>query len=99
MDTPPLDSAEDIDKITKNILLASKAWGRLPTPVDQIAKFAEFQIEMGVDLSKVDPGFFAKHFQFATKAKSALSKVVGLIDFRQKTIYLDHSQPPPRKNF
>src|SRR5712692_11908440 len=96
MKKPALESAGDIDKITRNLLLASKVWGKLPTPVDMIAEFAELQIEKGVDLSTLEPGFFTKNFHFA---KKALSKVVGLVDFRQKKIYLDQTQLPSRKNF
>jgi Zn-dependent peptidase ImmA (M78 family) len=93
---PPLDSAGEIERITRNILLASKAWDKFPTPVDTIAQFAQLQIEMGVDLATVEPGFLTKNFQFA---KRALSKVVGLVDFRQKKIYLDHTLSVTRKNF
>jgi Zn-dependent peptidase ImmA (M78 family) len=96
MKKPALESAGEIEKITRNLLLASKAWDKLPTPVDTIAQYAELQIEMGMDLSKVEPGFFTKNFHFA---KKALSKIVGLVDFRQKKIYLDHTQSPSRKNF
>lgn len=96
MSKPPLDSSDDIDKIAKNLLIASKAWGVFPTPVDQIVQYAELQIENGIDLSTVDPGFFATKLEFV---RSALSKVVGIVDFRQKTIYLDQSQKTPRKNF
>jgi hypothetical protein len=96
MKKPTLDSADDIEKISRNILLAAKAWGKLPTPVDDIVKFADLQIEMGVDLSKLEPGFFSKNFQFA---RETVKKVVGLIDRRQKTIYLDHTQISSRKNF
>jgi hypothetical protein len=91
-----LSSADDIDKIAKNILLASKAWGMLPTPIDKIVQYADLQIAHGVDLSRVEPGFITANFQFV---KQVLSKVVGIVDFRQKTIYLDHSQNPKRKNF
>lgn len=96
MNKPPLESAPDIEKIARNLLLAAKAWGKLPTPVDEIVRFADLQVELGVDLSKLEPGFFSKNFQFA---KQAVTKVVGLIDRRQKTIYLDHTQIPSRKNF
>jgi IrrE N-terminal-like domain len=96
MKSPPLESADDIDKIARNILMASKAWGKLPTPVDQITAFAELQIEGGVDLSTVDPGFFTKNFNFLSRA---LTKAIGLVDFRQKVIYLDHTQSDSRKNF
>lgn len=76
--------------------MASKAWGKFPTPVDQLVQYAELQIERGVDLSKVDPGFFTKNFNFLSRA---LNKAIGLVDFRQKIIYLDHSQSESRKGF
>lgn len=91
-----VEAADEIDKISRNILMSSKAWGKLPTPIDQIVSFAELQIEKGVDLSTIEPGFLTSNFHFLSRA---LSKVVGLIDFRQKTIYLDHTQKVPRQNF
>lgn len=93
---PPLNAASDIDKIARNILLASKAWGRFPTPVAEVVDFADLKIQDGLDLSKVEPGFFTKNFHFLSRA---LTKVIGLVDFREKKIYLDHSQPEARKNF
>jgi Zn-dependent peptidase ImmA (M78 family) len=91
-----LDSSDDIEKIARNILVASKAWGKLPTPVDTITQFAELQIEMGINLSEVEPDFITAKFQFV---KRALAKTLGILDRRKKTIYLDHSQIEPRKNF
>ncbi len=96
MKQPPPDSAEDIHKISRNLLLAAKAWGKRPTPVEDIVKFANLQIEKGIDLSTIEPGFLSKNFQFA---KQAVKKVLGIIDRRHKTIYLDHTQRPSRKNF
>jgi hypothetical protein len=91
-----LDSSDEIEKIARNILIASKAWGKFPTPVDEIAEFAELQIEMGINLSEVEPDFFTTKFEFV---KRALAKTLGILDRRKKTIYLDHSQIKSRKNF
>lgn len=96
MKSQPPDSADEIDKIAKNLLMVSGAWGQFPTPVDQIVQYAELQIESGVDLSKVEPGFFTKNFDFLSRA---LTKAIGMVDFRQKVIYLDHSQIESRKSF
>ncbi|KAF0177798.1 MAG: hypothetical protein FD161_2242 [Limisphaerales bacterium] len=96
MKLPPLGAAKDIDKIAENILVASKAWGKFPTPVDQIVEFADLQVVKGVDLSKVEPDFLTSNFHFLSKG---LKKVLGLVDLRQKTIYLDQTQKEPRKNF
>jgi len=76
--------------------MVSGAWGKFPTPVDEIVRYAELQIESGVDLSKIDPGFLTKNFNFLSRA---LTKAIGMVDFRQKLIYLDHSQIESRKSF
>ena len=76
--------------------MESKACGKFPTPVDPNVQYAELQKEKRVDLSKVEPGFFTKNFDFLSRA---LTKAIGLVDFRQKIIYLDHSQIESRKNF
>jgi hypothetical protein len=91
-----VEAAQDIEKIARNLLKTSKAWGKFPTPVENIISCAELTVEQGVDLSRVEPGFFSSNFGFLN---SAISKVLGLIDFRHNTIYIDQSQKEPRKNF
>lgn len=90
------DSVQEIEKIARNLLVEAKAWGRFPTPVDRIIRCAELSIESGVDLSQVDAGFFVKSANFFGRISR---KILGIIDFRAKTIYLDESQQPKRKNF
>ncbi|HVU09244.1 MAG TPA: ImmA/IrrE family metallo-endopeptidase [Verrucomicrobiae bacterium] len=96
MKLPPLDSANEIDKIARNLLMVSGAWGKFPTPVDVLLNYAELQIEKGVDLSKIAPGFLTRNFHFLSRT---LTKVLGMVDLRQKVVYLDQSQPESRKNF
>jgi hypothetical protein len=96
MKSPTPESADDIIKISRNLVFAAKVWGQRPTPVDDIVRFAELQIELGVDLSTVEPDFFSKSLQIA---RQALGKVVGMIDRRRKVIYLDQKQIIPRQNF
>src|SRR5207245_10190208 len=91
-----IDGGDEIDKIVRNVLTGSKAWGKLPTPVEEIVSYAELQIASGVDLSKVEPGFFTTKLYCL---KRALSIVLGAIDLRVKTIYLDLSQKPERQRF
>jgi hypothetical protein len=91
-----LDSVQEIEKIARNLLVEAKAWGRFPTPVDRIIQCAELSIKNGVDLSQVDAGLFVKSANFFGRISR---KVLGVIDFRAKTIYLDESQQPKRKNF
>lgn len=91
-----LESSAEIDKIARNILLDSKAVGRFPTPVDTIIDYTELSLASGVDLSKIELSFFSASKDFFGRISR---KVLGMIDIRQKTIYLDHSQRPSRKNF
>jgi hypothetical protein len=91
-----LDSAAEVEHLVRNLLRQSKAWGRFPTPVDEIAVHSKLVIERRLDLRTADPGFVSKNFGFLS---SALDKILGLIDFRQRTIYLDQTMPENRKNF
>ena len=96
MNTGRIDGAAEIDKIARNVLIGSKAWGKFPTPVDQIVSYTELRIAKGVDLSKVDPGFFATNLHAFQRA---VSKILGAIQVRERTIYLDLSQKLERQNF
>ena len=91
-----LDGADEIEKITRNILVGAKAWGKFPTPIEQIVSFTELSLAKGIDLSQAAPGFFARSKDFFG---TVTRKVLGMIDFREKVIYLDQSQLPARKNF
>jgi hypothetical protein len=96
MNQEPLDGAEEIDKLAHSILVGSRALGVFPTPVDQIVAYTDLSLERGVDLSKAEPSFFDASREFFGKVKR---KVLGMIDFREKTIHLDKSQKPERQNF
>jgi IrrE N-terminal-like domain len=96
MNPDTIDGGDEIDKIVRNVLKGSKAWGKFPTPVDQIVSYAELQVANGVDLSKVEQGFFTKQLHVLQRA---VSKVLAAIDLREKTIYLDLSQKPERQRF
>lgn len=92
----PPDSAEEIEKIARTLLLKAKAFGVFPTPVDRIIREAELSLAEGIDLSKAEAGFFVKTAHFFGQISR---KVLGLIDFGAQTIYLDETQPAKRKNF
>lgn len=87
---------QEIDKIAYELLKSSKALDKFPTPVDEIIAHADLLVEMSVDLSKIETGFL-KRFNF--DFSKLLSKVRGILDRKQKKIYLDLSQPVARKNF
>ncbi|MBN8669380.1 MAG: ImmA/IrrE family metallo-endopeptidase [Chitinophagales bacterium] len=85
-----------IEKVAFELLKSSKALDRYPTPVDDIVAHAELLVEMGVDLSKIETSFFKKLSIDFTKI---MTKVRGILDRKEKTIYLDLSQPHSRRNF
>lgn len=93
---PPIASADEIEKIARNILVGARAWGKFPTPVDDLIAYSELSLAQGVDLSTAETSIITAGRIFAGKVSR---KVLGMFDFRSKTIYLDHSQRESRKNF
>lgn len=91
-----LYSAGDIDKVSRAILKGSRAWGVLPTPVDKIVDFTELIVNKQIDISKVHDGYLHRAPDALFRA---LGKLRGLFDRSKKTIYLDLSQIPTRRNF
>jgi hypothetical protein len=96
MTLPPLDSTSDIDDIARVLLMESKAFDVFPTPVDRIISSAELTVNHQISLSEVQLDFFSGKIDVVS---SALKKLLGLVDLRDKVIYLDHSQHAARKNF
>lgn len=88
---------QQIEKIAYQLLKSSKALDKFPTPVDDIIAHADLLVEMGVDLSKVETTSFFK--KLTVDFSKILSKVRGILDRKEKTIYLDLSQQPTRRNF
>lgn len=91
-----LPSRNDIEKISIEVLRDSKSLDVFPTPVDKIVAYSELVFRKDIDVSKIHPSFVGRA---NSVLKSALSKVRGLFDRRQKTIYLDLTQGFNRKNF
>lgn len=91
-----IHSKKDIDKISYEILKNSKSFDVFPTPIDKIADYSELVVRKDVDISQVHESYIQKA---GNALKSALSKVRGLFDHKQKTIYLDLSQMPTKRNF
>lgn len=96
MRTPALESAAEVEHVVRNLLRESKAWGKFPTPIDDIAAYSKLAIDGKVDLRNIEPGFMPRNLEHMA---SALKKILGIFDRRQRKIYLDHSLPPPRKAF
>lgn len=89
-------SYDEICKVARFLLKDSNAWGKFPTPVDSILQCAELKVDEGVDLSKVDSGFWSPKLDVL---KSAIRKVLGATTPCNKTIYLDLTQNLGRQQF
>lgn len=85
---------KDIERISYNILKESKSLNVFPTPVDQILTYSNLALDNSIQLNNVDTSFFGaikeKLLNPSKKALSkALSKVMGIFDRDEKTIYVD----------
>ncbi|HAY3551884.1 TPA: ImmA/IrrE family metallo-endopeptidase [Elizabethkingia meningoseptica] len=85
---------KDIERISYNILKDSKSLNVFPTPVDKILTYSNFALDNSIQLNNVDTSFFGaikeKLLNPSKKALSkALSKVMGIFDRDEKTIYVD----------
>lgn len=91
-----LHSKKDIEKISLEILKNSKSLDVFPTPVSEIISYSELIVRNDIDISLIHDGYFSKANDVLRRA---LSKVRGMLDRSEKTIYLDLSQGKERKNF
>jgi len=91
-----LVSAADIDRLSLELLRASKSLDVFPTPVDRIVEYADLVVRTDIDLSKIHVSYRDRANAFL---KSAKEKVRGLFDIKKRTIYLDLSQSDSRKSF
>jgi len=86
----------DIESVVLDALSKSNSLGVFPTPVDKILKYADLRVNSQVDLSAIPTNFFSKQ---GLLLKRGLAKIRGVLDRREKTIYLDLSQPLSRIKF
>jgi hypothetical protein len=87
---------KDIENVSFDILKQSKSLGVFPTPVDNIVQYCELKVDRENCLSKIPNNYLAK----ASEAlKSALRKLRGAIDIREKVINLDLTQLISRQRF
>jgi Zn-dependent peptidase ImmA (M78 family) len=96
MRTPALESAAEVEHVVRNLLRESKAWGVFPTPIESIAAYSNLVIDRRIDLRNIEAGFIPRNLEHL---RSAMSKILGIIDRRERRIYLDESLPAPRKAF
>jgi Zn-dependent peptidase ImmA (M78 family) len=89
-------ATKDIEKLSFDILKASKSFDIFPTPIDQIVDYSELIINNQVSLKHIHQGYLSR----ATDALfKAVSKIRGVFDRSNKTIYLDQELPNSKKNF
>lgn len=94
------DTQKDIDRISEDILRQSGSWGVYPTPVDQIVDYSDFYVNRAVNLSVVDQSFLSKlKSGFAERLVGAMGFVRGILDRKERVIYLDTSVRDSRQNF
>lgn len=87
---------KDIHKIALDALSRTRCLGVFPTPVEKILNYADLKINSNVDLSKAPDTFFSRHNLLL---KRGLAKVRGVLDRREKIIYLDLGQLEVKKRF
>lgn len=80
----------DIEKISYELLKSSKSLDVFPTPVDSILNYSDFVADNKIDLLNIKHSFFEKFKDSSIKIlQSGISKVKGIFDRKEKTIYID----------
>lgn len=81
---------KDIEKISYELLKSSKSLDVFPTPVESILNYSDFVADNKIDLLNIKHSFFEKFKDSSIKIlQSGISKVKGIFDRREKTIYID----------
>jgi len=92
-----LPTRNEIEKISLDILKASKSYGVFPTPIDTITKFSDLVIASGMDIRSLEKKY--KNYPFTEALKTGWSKIRGFLDRSEKIIYVDPSQKVSRQTF
>ncbi len=86
----------DIENVSFDILKQSNSLGVFPTPVEKIVQYCELKVDRENCLSKIPKNYLAKTSE---ALKSALRKLRGVIDIREKVINLDLTRPANAQRF
>src|SRR5258708_3884626 len=86
----------DVTRYASQLLHKAAVGDRLPTPVDDIVACADLVVSRDVTLSQKSKEL---SFQFPLRLRSAIRKIVGLVDLREDVIYLNHQILPQKRNF
>lgn len=90
-----------VERQAQDLLNRSSAWGRFPTPVDDILSAANLRVApKGMFDATAFLAYVKKKTVLAAqKLKSALSKVLGLYDANEQIIHIDDSVVPSKQTF
>lgn len=90
------DSCERLDRIARRLLRAAEVGDRLPTPQDDIIDCAELVVGGEIDLDAFKDTFFNK---LGRALCSGWQKLRGILDVRERTIYIKDDVPESQKPF
>jgi hypothetical protein len=98
----PADAERRVRKYADLLLRKASAYGRFPTPVEDLISAAKLEIARESALAKLGLDRFYRRLPNAFKLapdtiKRAAEKVLGLLDRRDRTIHLDPDAHPKRK--
>ena len=90
-----------VHKSAIDLLNKSEAWGRLPTPINDLMTAAKLRL---APISAFDEGVierYARQFGLAAKKllKSAIDKVLGILDVHGNIVHIDGSVNKEKQNF
>lgn len=95
------DELRAVEERARRLLDRSSAWGRFPTPVEDILTVARLQVAAS---SAFDPAGIVMYIRKRTSdaarfLKSAISKVFGIYDADEQTIHIDDTVGRTKQNF
>ena len=90
-----------VEQRARAVLERADAWGRFPTPVDDVLAAAKLRV---APTSIFDPGRLVAYLrdkasETARSLKSAIAKVLGIYDAREQLIHVDDTVGDTRQTF
>lgn len=85
----------------RSLLSRGDAWGRLPTPIDDLMSAAQLRL---APISAFDEGAMRRYLRQADEQverllRRALDKVLGIFDVRADVVHIDPAVSPPKQAF
>jgi hypothetical protein len=95
------DGLRAVEARAQALLDRASAWGRFPTPVDDILAAANLKVAVSnaFDMKHVMAFIAGKASDAARVLRSALSKVLGVLDAQDHVIHIDNSVTPSKQTF